>query len=66
MDHQESGDLLEFLAQKLEQSLPQNTTVTRGGILFSKERPVKEIMVRFDQYHYQIGRRNGSFTANVM
>jgi hypothetical protein len=65
MDHQESGDLLEFLAQKLEQ-FPQNTTVTRGGILFSKERPVKEIMVRFDQYHYQIMRRNGSCTAKVM
>ena len=54
LDHQEARDLLEFLAQKLEQSLPQATTVTRSGGLFSKARPVKEILVRFDDYHYQI------------
>ena len=67
MDHQESGDLLEFLAKKLEQSLPQNTTVTRGGWLLSKEHPVQEITVRFDDYQYQITReRHGLFRAKVM
>ncbi len=66
MDCQESGDLLEFLAKKLEQSLPQNTTVTRGGWFLSKEHPVQEITVRFDNYHYQIVRRHNSLTAKVM
>lgn len=31
MDKQESSDLLEFLAQKLQQSLPKNTQIKRGG-----------------------------------
>ena len=67
MEHQESGDLLEFLAKKLEQSLPQNTTVTRGGWFLSKDRPVQEITVRFNDYQYQILReRQGSLTAKVM
>ena len=67
MDDQESGDLLEFLAQKLEQSLPENTTVTRSGWFLSKEHPVREITVLFDNYQYQISRgHHGSFTAKVM
>ena len=67
MDHQESRDLLEFLARKLEQSLPQNTTVTRGGWFLSKEHPVQQITVSFDDYQYQIIReRHRSFTAKVM
>jgi hypothetical protein len=61
LDQQEAGDLLEFLAKKLEQSLPQATTVTRGGGLFAKEHPVKEIVVRFDDYHYQINREKHGF-----
>jgi len=67
LDRREAGDLLEFLAQKLEQSLPQNTTVTRGGWFLSNEHPVQEITVRFDDRHYQIIReRHGSFTAKVV
>jgi hypothetical protein len=70
LDNRESGDLLEFLAQKLEQSLPQATTVVRGGNFLSKTRPVKEITVRFDAYHYQISRqisrKPGLPTAKVM
>jgi len=66
LDNRESGDLLEFLAQKLEQSLPQATTVVRGGNFLSKTRPVKEITVRFDAYHYQISRRSGLPAAKVM
>src|SRR6478672_1969077 len=67
MEHQESGDLLEFLDKKLEQSLPQNTTVTRGGWFLSKDHPVQEITVRFNDYQYQILReRQGSLTAKVM
>lgn len=67
LDHQEAKDLLEFLAQKLEQALPQSTTVTRKGGLFSKARPVQEIVVRFHDYHYQITReQQGAVTARVL
>ena len=66
MDHQESGDLLEFLAKKLELTLPQQTTVVRAGGLFAKSHPVKEITVRFNDYHYQIARQQGSLSAKVM
>ena len=67
MDRQESGDLLEFLAHKLELALPQQTTVTRSSKLFSKARPVKEVTVRFNDYHYQIVReQHGLLTAKVM
>ena len=67
LDRDESGDLLEFLAQKLELALPQDTTIVRGGNFLSKQHPVKEIIVRFNDYHYQIVRdRYGSLTAKVM
>ncbi|XGV97503.1 MAG: hypothetical protein ACAF41_32885 [Leptolyngbya sp. BL-A-14] len=67
LDHQETKDLLEFLAQKLEQALPQATTIIRSGGLFTKTRPVKEIVVRFQDYHYQITReQHGSLTAKVL
>jgi len=64
MDRQESGDLLEFLAKKLLLSLPQNTTVTRSGLFGGGA--VKEITVRFDDYHYQIVRNQGAFKAFVL
>jgi hypothetical protein len=67
LDRDESGDLLEFLAQKLELSLPQHTTISRGGNFLSKQRPVKEIIIRFNDSHYQILRdRHGSVTAKVI
>jgi hypothetical protein len=67
LDNQETGDLLEFLAQKLELSLPQNTTVVRRGSFLSKQRPVQEIVVRFNDYHYQILReRHGPPSAKVL
>jgi hypothetical protein len=65
LDNHESGDLLEFLAQKLEQSLPQQTAVTRGGGFLSKQRPVKEITLRFPDYHYQLTRQHGAVSARV-
>lgn len=66
-DHQETSDLLEFLAQKLEQSLPQATTIRRSGGLFGKTHLVKEILVRFDHVHYQLTREpHGSLSAKVL
>lgn len=47
---------LEALAVKLEGSLPNNTIVTRQNSLFSREHPVKEVLVRLGDYEYRIGR----------
>ena len=67
LDRQETGDLLEFLAQKLEQALPQCTTVTRSGGLFTKVHPVKEICVKFEEVHYQIQReKQGTLRAKIL
>jgi hypothetical protein len=67
MDTQAAGDLLESLAVKLSGSLPENTTVRRGGWFLSSKKPVEEINVRFDEAQYQIVReRHGSFTAREM
>jgi hypothetical protein len=55
---------LEALAVKLEGSLPGNTIVTRHNSLFSRERPVKEVVVSLGEYQYGIGReRQGPLVA---
>lgn len=54
MDGKQSANMLEFLAQKLEAALPENVTVKRGGWLLSKEKPVQEVLVRFEDFHYQL------------
>jgi hypothetical protein len=54
MDGKQSANMLEFLAQKLELALPENVTVKRGGWLLSKDKPVEEILVRFEDFHYQL------------
>src|SRR5262245_49045982 len=67
LDTKESGDLIESLAQKLSQTLPENTTIRRAGWLFSSKHPVEEIHVRFDEKQYQIVReRHGSVSTRVM
>jgi hypothetical protein len=64
MDSQESGDLLEFLAQKFKQSLPKNTQIQRG---FLGMGAIKQLTICFDEHHYQISReRYGSFTPKVI
>ncbi|MGA7954195.1 MAG: hypothetical protein WCA07_11820 [Gloeobacterales cyanobacterium] len=63
----ESKDLLEFLAKKLEGPLAEQTTVRRGGWFLSKDHPVEDITLRFDECQYQISReRQGLCTAKVM
>ena len=54
MDGKQSASMLEFLAQKLEAALPDNVTVKRGGWMLSKDKPVQEILVRFEDFHYQL------------
>lgn len=47
---------LEALAVKLEGALPQQTVVTRQSKLFSREHPVREIVVTLGEYQYRISR----------
>lgn len=47
---------LEVLAVKLEGALPYQTTVTRQSRLFSRERPVREILITLGDYQYRITR----------
>ncbi len=55
---------LEALAVKLQGSLPDNTIVTRHNSLFSRERPVKEVVVSLGEYQYRVGReRQGPLVA---
>lgn len=53
-DQAQSADLVEFLAKQFEAMLPEHTTVVRGGWFLSNEKPVKELTVRFDEFHYQL------------
>ena len=55
-DKTELKTFLDALAIKLEGSLPDHTRVTRQGSFFSRERPVKEIVVSLGEYQYRIGR----------
>jgi len=47
---------LEALAVKLEGSLPNHTIVTRQSSIFSREHPVKEIVVTLGDYQYRVSR----------
>ena len=48
---------LEALAVKLEGSLPNHTIVTRQSSIFSREHPVKEIVVTLGDYQYRVSSR---------
>ena len=55
---------LEAMATKLEGSLPNQTLVTRHSGLFTREHPVKEIVVTLGEYQYRISReRQGGLVA---
>src|SRR5258708_12354200 len=63
-DNTDIKAFLEALAVKLEGALPNNITVTRQSGLFSREHPVKELMVSLGEYQYRIGReRQGPLVA---
>lgn len=47
---------MEVLAVKLEGALPQQTEVIRQNKFFSREHPVKEIVILLNDQHYRISR----------
>ena len=67
IDHGASGDLLEMLAKMLESSYAGGTKVSRGGWMLSKNKPVNELTVRFDDWQFQISReKHGTVNARSM
>jgi hypothetical protein len=64
-DKTELKTFLDALAIKLEGSLPDYTRVTRQGNFFSRERPVKEIVVSLGEYQYRIGQEKHGFLIAV-
>ncbi|HWZ19009.1 MAG TPA: hypothetical protein VNW73_09460 [Ktedonobacteraceae bacterium] len=60
-DKTEIKTFLDALAIKLEGSLPDHTRVTRLGSFFSRERPVKEIVISLGEYQYRIGKEKQGF-----
>ena len=63
-DYTDAGAFLEALAVKFEGALPSHTKVTRSTSLFSRERPIKEMMVTLGDFQYRIGReRQGPLLA---
>ncbi len=66
-DKVQSTDMLETLAKMLQAAVPESTTISRGGWFMSKERPIEELTVKFDDYQYQINRaKHGSFSGRSM
>ena len=67
MEGKQSGDAMENLAKKLELCLPEHVTISRDGWFLSKTKPVKDLLVQFDNFHYQLTReKSGSITARQM
>src|SRR5215510_8785323 len=65
MDRREARSLVESLATMLQGALPDNVTVQRGGWVFSKDKPVEDLLVRFDDMHYQISKQKSLSTYNA-
>ncbi len=52
MNMSDLGAFMEALAAKLQGALSAQTTVTRHNALFSRDHPVKEIIVAFGELQY--------------
>ena len=66
MDRSESKELVEILATRLQTLLPDSTTVERGGWILSGNRPVKKLVVRFDDLHLSLEKDKSRVTATSM
>ena len=64
-DKNDLKTFLDALAIKLEGYLPDHTRVSRQGSFFSRERPVKEIVVSLGEYQYRIGREKQGFLLAI-
>ncbi len=66
-DTLQSTDLLEQLARMLQAAVPESVGISRSGWFLSKDRPIEELTVKFDEYQYQIVKqKHGTVTARSM
>jgi hypothetical protein len=64
-DSAQAKDMLEQLARMLQAAVPEAVTIERGGWFMSKDRPIQELNVTFDDFQFQIVRqKHGSMTAS--
>lgn len=59
-------DLVESLAQMMTLSLPDSVSINRSGWLLSKEKPISELTVRFDEFHYKIIKEGSGYSAKAL
>lgn len=59
-------DLVETLAKMMTLSLPDNVSITRGGWILSKDKPIEELTIRFDDYHYRIIKEGSGYSARTL
>jgi len=60
INQRESKTLVESLATMLQTSMPDRVTITRGGWFLSKEKPIEDMLIKFDETHYQITKSKSS------
>jgi hypothetical protein len=64
---EESGDLLEFLVRKFEGPLSSLMSVKRRSGLFAKDHPVEDLVIRFEERHFQMTREpQGFLSARIL
>jgi hypothetical protein len=51
-DKKQAKEHVETLSNILEATLPEHVKIKRGGMFFSKERPLEELTVQFDESAY--------------
>ncbi len=68
LDRKEARSLVESLATMLQGALPDQVTVTRGGWMLSKDKPIEELLIKFDEMHYQTVKQKGgiSYSAKAL
>lgn len=63
-DKAEATQLLETLSKILLAAVPEQANIVRGGWMLSKDRPITELTVTFEDHEYQIVRgKHGSFSG---
>ena len=64
MDQKAAADMVEQLARMLSSCLPDSVEIKRGGNIFSKDKPVEQMTIKFDDSHFQIIKTgNGRYSA---
>ena len=63
INQREAKTLVESMARMLQGAMPDRVTISRGGWFLSKEKPIEELLVRFDDTHYQISKSKGSSSS---